>query len=145
MASGRPGFEDKPPIQARTICRCIARDNKSLWCNKRMVSSSWWGIPYGMNSISNDHPSAYYHCDYKPFVCFIVALNLRGFNECWDVKPSPPRMGRSQGLFDVARAEGVVLFYTFLFALCEFVLITTLNYCQNYSWSVQGWQCKLFF
>lgn len=63
-----------------------------------------------MNSISNDHPSAYYHCDYKPFVYFIVALNLRGFNECWDVKLSPPRMGRSQGLFDVA--QGVLCSFT---------------------------------
>lgn len=90
-ASGRQGFENKPPIQARTICRCAARDNKSLWHNKRRVPSSWWGIPYGMNSISNDHPSAYYRCDYEPFVCFIMALNLRGFNECLDVKPSSPQ------------------------------------------------------
>lgn len=77
-----------------------------------------------MNSISNDHPSAYYRCDYEPFVCFIMALNLRGFNECWDVKPSPPRLGRSQGLFDVAQRV-LCFFYTFLFAVCEFVLITT--------------------
>lgn len=100
---GGQALRISPPMQARTICRCTARDNKSLWHNKRRVPSSRWGIPYGMNSISNDHPSAYYRCDYEPFVCFIMALNLRGFNECWDVKPSPPRMGRSQGLFDVAQ------------------------------------------
>lgn len=63
-----------------------------------------------MNSISNDHPSAYYRCDYEPFVCFIMALNRRGFNECWDVKPSPPRLGRSQGLFNVA--QRVLGFFT---------------------------------
>lgn len=100
---GGQALRISPPMQARTICRCTARDNKSLWHNKRRVPSSRWGIPYGMNSISNDHPSAYYRCDYEPFVCFIMALNLGGFNECWDVKPSPPRMGRSQGLFDVAQ------------------------------------------
>lgn len=98
-----------------------------------------------MNSISNDHPSAYYRCDYKPFVCFIVALNLRGFNECWDIKPSPPRMGRSQGLFDVALR--VLCFFFLLIPLyCLWVCSHhALNYCQNYSWPVQGWQCKLGF
>lgn len=65
-----------------------------------------------MNSISNDHPSAYYRCDYEPFVCFIMALNLRGFNECWDVKPSPPRLGRSKGLFDVAQRVLCFFFFT---------------------------------
>lgn len=70
-----------------------------------------------MKSISNDHPSAYYRCDYEPFVCFIMALNLRGLNECWNVKPCPPRLGRSQGLFTMAHR---VLLYTFL--LVSFVL-----------------------
>lgn len=76
-----------------------------------------------MNSISNDHPSAYYRCDYEPFVCFIMALNLRGLNECWNVKPSPPRPGRSQGLFNAAQ-RAIVLLYTFLFVACEFEHIT---------------------
>lgn len=70
-----------------------------------------------MNSISNDHPSAYYRCDYEPFVCFIMALNLRGLNECWNVKPSPPRLGRSQGLFTMAQRV-IVLLYTFLCVCC---------------------------
>lgn len=75
-----------------------------------------------MNSISNDHPSAYYRCDYEPFVCFIKALNPRGFNESWDVKLSSSRMGRSQELLDVAWRVFVFL-NTFLFVVCEFVLI----------------------
>lgn len=40
-----------------------------------------------MKSISNDHPSAYYRCDYEPFVCFIMALNLGGLNECKTISP----------------------------------------------------------
>lgn len=80
----------------------LSGTNKSLGHFRRRVSSSWWGIPYGMNSVSNDHPSAYYHRDYEPFVYFIMALNLRGFTECGDVKPSPTRIWRSRGLFDVA-------------------------------------------
>lgn len=99
---GQALWINPPPIQTRTICRCTGRDNKSLWHNRRRVPSSRWGVPYGMNSISNDHPSAYYRCDYEPFVCFIKALNPRGFNESWDVKLSSSRMGRSQELLDVA-------------------------------------------
>lgn len=77
-----------------------------------------------MNSISNDHPSAYYRCDYEPFVCFIKALNPRGFNESWDVKLSSSRMGRSQELLDVAWR---VFFFCFVFLTHSSLLFVSLH------------------